>query len=137
MNQGKKKQGTLFVISAPSGARKTSLVNALLGKDSQIKVSVSYTTRSKRPGENDGVNYHFVAKEEFNAMIAREDFIEHAEVFGNFYGTSKSWVEQQLLQGSDIILEIDWQGAQQVKKLMKNCVSIFICPLRGRHCYYD
>jgi len=133
--------GTLFIISAPSGAGKTSLVKALLEKIKHIKVSVSYTTRTIRPGEVNGVNYHFVTHEAFISRIQQGDFLEHAEVFGNYYGTSQAWVEEQLASGDDIILEIDWQGAQQVRRLMSSVVSIFILPpsrktllerLRGR-----
>ncbi|NVD36041.1 guanylate kinase [Marinobacter lutaoensis] len=121
-------QGTLFVISAPSGAGKTSLVSALLDRDEALSVSVSHTTRPMREGERDGVNYHFVTREAFEAMIARGDFLEHAEVFGNYYGTSQVWVREALAQGRDVILEIDWQGAEQVRRLMSGCVSIFIVP---------
>src|SRR5690554_6848731 len=121
-------QGTLYVISAPSGAGKTSLVGEMIRTDPRLGVSVSHTTRSMRPGEQDGVNYHFVAREDFEAMIRRGEFLEHAEVFGNYYGTSQVWVEQTLAQGRDVILEIDWQGAAQVRRLMPQCVSIFIVP---------
>lgn len=121
-------QGTLFVISAPSGAGKTSLVSELLRRDDALRVSVSHTTRPMRPGERDGANYHFVTREQFEAMIARGEFLEHAEVFGNYYGTSQVWVEDTLARGLDVILEIDWQGAQQVRRLMPACVSIFIIP---------
>lgn len=120
--------GTLFIVSAPSGAGKTSLVSALIKQDSLIEVSVSHTTRPKRPGEQDGVNYNFVSIEQFKANIDTGDFLEHAEVFGNFYGTSQQWVTDKLEAGQDIILEIDWQGAQQVRKVLPNCVSIFILP---------
>lgn len=120
--------GTLFIVSAPSGAGKTSLVSALIKQDSLIEVSVSHTTRPKRPGEQDGVNYNFVSIEQFKANIDTGDFLEHAEVFGNFYGTSQHWVTDKLEAGQDIILEIDWQGAQQVRKVLPNSVSIFILP---------
>ena len=120
--------GTLYIVSAPSGAGKTSLVNALIKEDRQIRVSVSHTTRAMRPGEQHGVNYHFVVHEEFKALIAQGDFLEHAEVFGNFYGTSRSALQQTLDQGYDLILEIDWQGAQQVRKLMPQALSVFILP---------
>lgn len=120
--------GTLYVISAPSGAGKTSLVKALLERDAQVCVSVSHTTRSMRPGEVDGTDYNFVSMEQFNQMIELGQFLEFAEVFTNKYGTSQVWVEQQLEQGRDVILEIDWQGAQQVRRLMPECVSIFILP---------
>ena len=120
--------GTLFTVSAPSGAGKTSLVNALLDRCQGLQVSVSHTTRPMRPGENEGVNYHFVAEEVFLAMLEKAEFLEHANVFGNLYGTSQVWVEKQLDQGIDVILEIDWQGAQQVKRLMPDSESIFILP---------
>ncbi len=121
-------QGTLYVISAPSGAGKTSLVGEMIRSDPRLGVSISHTTRPMRPGEQDGVNYHFVAREEFEAMIRRGEFLEHANVFGNYYGTSQVWVEQTLAQGQDVILEIDWQGAAQVRRLMPQCVSVFIVP---------
>lgn len=120
--------GTLYIVSAPSGAGKTSLVKALLDSDVRIRVSVSHTTRAMRPGEQDGVNYHFVDRAQFTAMIERSEFLEHAQVFDNFYGTSQAWVEQTLAAGSDLILEIDWQGAQQVRRLMPQAKSIFILP---------
>lgn len=120
--------GTLYVISAPSGAGKTSLVAAVLEADSRLRVSVSHTTRPPRPGEVDGKNYHFVPKERFQEMIEKGVFLEHAEVFGNYYGTSQVWVNEQLTQDCDVILEIDWQGAQQVRRLRPDCVSIFIAP---------
>ncbi len=121
-------QATLYIITAPSGAGKTSLVRALLEREDTIRVSVSYTTRPPRPGEQDGVDYHFVDRERFLAMRAAGDFLEHAQVFGNYYGTSKSWLEEQLGQGTDVILEIDWRGAQQVRRLMPEAVGIFILP---------
>ncbi|WP_286221730.1 guanylate kinase [Marinobacter apostichopi] len=121
-------QGTLYVISAPSGAGKTSLVAAMLGNDDKLGVSISHTTRPMREGERDGVNYHFVSREDFEAMIARGEFLEHADVFGNYYGTSHIWVRETLARGQDVILEIDWQGAEQVRRLMPECVSIFIVP---------
>ncbi|CAK18052.1 guanylate kinase [Pseudomonas entomophila] len=120
--------GTLYIVSAPSGAGKTSLVTALIKDDQHVRVSVSHTTRAMRPGEEHGVNYHFVIHEEFKALIAKGDFLEHAEVFGNFYGTSRSALQETLDQGYDLILEIDWQGAQQVRKLMPEAVSVFILP---------
>lgn len=120
--------GTLYTVSAPSGAGKTSLVNALIDQCSGLKVSVSHTTRPVRPGEIDGVNYHFTNEDEFTTMLDRGDFLEHARVFGNLYGTSQPWVEAQLNQGDDVILEIDWQGAQQVKELLPNTRAIFILP---------
>ena len=120
--------GTLYIVSAPSGAGKTSLVTELIKQDPHVRVSVSHTTRAMRPGEAHGVNYHFVVHEEFKALIAQGDFLEHAEVFGNFYGTSRSALQETLDQGFDLILEIDWQGAQQVRKLMPEARSIFILP---------
>ncbi len=120
--------GTLYVISAPSGAGKTSLVKALLEKMSRIGVSVSHTTRAARPGENDGINYNFVSVDAFKRMSEAGEFLEHAEVFGNYYGTSQRWVENKLAEGEDVILEIDWQGAQQVRRLMPETKSIFIVP---------
>lgn len=120
--------GTLYIVSAPSGAGKTSLVKALVDTDPRIRVSVSHTTRSMRPGEVDGVNYHFVSREAFVHMLEHGDFIEHAEVFGNLYGTSQRWLLQALAEGHDLILEIDWQGAQQVRHLMPQAKSIFILP---------
>ncbi|TIH10321.1 guanylate kinase [Pseudomonas leptonychotis] len=120
--------GTLYIISAPSGAGKTSLVKALIDSEAQIRVSVSHTTRAMRPGEVDGVNYHFASREQFHAMLDKTEFLEHAEVFGNLYGTSQEWVKQTLREGFDLILEIDWQGAQQVRRLMPESKSIFILP---------
>ena len=120
--------GTLFTVSAPSGAGKTSLVTALVEQTSTICVSVSHTTRGIRPGEHDGVNYHFTDEREFEAMLERNEFLEHARVFGNLYGTSQLWVEEQLKAGIDVILEIDWQGASQVKHLLPATHSIFIFP---------
>jgi len=120
--------GSLYIVSAPSGAGKTSLVSKLIEQDSRIVVSISTTTREMRSGEQDGVNYHFSSVEEFNEKIAQGDFLEHAKVFDNFYGTSKSAVEAQLAAGKDVILEIDWQGAQQVRELMPQAISIFILP---------
>ena len=120
--------GTLFTVSAPSGAGKTSLVNALIESTPGLCVSVSHTTRPMRPGEQNGVNYHFVAAGEFHAMLEGAEFLEHAQVFGNLYGTSQTWVEAQLNAGTDVILEIDWQGAQQVKRLLPQTLSIFILP---------
>lgn len=122
-------KGTLYTISAPSGAGKTSLVNALLDSgDERICVSVSHTTRPQRPGEQDGVNYHFVSRETFLSLRDEDDFLEHAEVFGNLYGTSRAWVDLQLAGGRDVILEIDWQGAAQVRSRVESTRSIFILP---------
>ena len=120
--------GTLYTVSAPSGAGKTSLVNALIQQCQDLRVSVSHATRPMRPGEQDGVNYHFVDEQHFLEMLGREEFLEHARVFGNLYGTSRVWVEQQLDAGIDVILEIDWQGAQQVKRLLPETRAIFIMP---------
>jgi guanylate kinase len=120
--------GTLFTVSAPSGAGKTSLLEALVARSPDLQVSISHTTRQRRRGETDGVNYHFVDHARFQAMLAKEAFLEHAEVFGNFYGTSRTWVEDQLAAGKDVILEIDWQGAAQVKSLLPETRSIFILP---------
>jgi len=105
-------QGKLYIVSAPSGAGKTSLVAALLEADAGVEVSVSHTTRAARPGERDGVNYHFVSVETFEGIAEENGFLEHAKVFDNYYGTSQAWLEQRLLAGQDVILEIDWQGAQ-------------------------
>jgi guanylate kinase len=133
--------GTLYIISAPSGAGKTSLVKILVDSIDDIRVSVSHTTRQMRPGEADGVNYNFADTPTFEQMVKNEIFLEYAQVFDNYYGTSREWVEQQLREGIDVILEIDWQGAQQVRPRMPGCVSVFILPpsrdelirrLRGR-----
>lgn len=120
--------GNLFIISAPSGAGKTSLVSALLKSNQHIALSISYTTRAPRPGESNGKDYHFVSREMFLEMAKNGDFLESAEVYGNFYGTSQPWIEKQLAAGRDILLEIDWQGAAQVRKLMPHAISIFILP---------
>ena len=120
--------GTLYTVSAPSGAGKTSLVNALVQRCRDVRVSVSHTTRPMRPGEKDGVNYHFIDEGRFLAMLDHTEFLEHAQVFGNLYGTSQTWVKEQLASGSDVILEIDWQGAQQVKRLLPETLAIFIMP---------
>jgi guanylate kinase len=120
--------GDLFVVVAPSGAGKTSLVNALLGAERGLRLSVSYTTRAPREGEVDGREYHFVARAAFESMIAAGDFIEHANVYGNYYGTSRRWIEAELAGGHDVLLEIDWQGARQVRALFPNMVGIFILP---------
>ena len=135
-------QGSLYIISAPSGAGKTSLVNALLERTGQVMVSISHTTRSMRPAEIDGKDYHFTDMDTFRRMIADNAFLEHAEVFGNFYGTSRSSILDQMGHGIDVILEIDWQGAQQVRSKMPEAISIFVLPpsrqelekrLRGRN----
>lgn len=120
--------GNLFIVAAPSGAGKTSLVKSLLAADSGIQLSISYTTRAPRPGEVDGQHYHFVSREIFMQMLERCDFLESAEVYGNFYGTSQPWIESSRKTGKDILLEIDWQGAAQVRKLIPDAVSIFILP---------
>jgi guanylate kinase len=120
--------GNLYIISAPSGAGKTSLVNALVTLLDDLKVSISHTTRPCRPGEADGVNYHFTTGAQFKRMLEEGAFLESAEVFGNYYGTSQHWVREALAAGSDVILEIDWQGAQQVRRLMPEATSIFILP---------
>ena len=131
----------LFVISAPSGAGKTSLVRALLDSHKHLVVSVSHTTRARRPGEVEGESYFFVTVERFEALIKEGAFLEYARVFDNYYGTGRAQVEQRLHQGRDVVLEIDWQGAQQVRRAHPACVSIFILPpsrqvleqrLRGR-----
>ena len=118
----------LFIIAAPSGCGKTSLVKALLESSSKLSVSVSHTTRKPRKGEINGENYHFVSKERFGEMISNNDFVEHAEVFGNMYGTARSNIKEKLDANIDIILEIDWQGARQVRENMPNSISIFILP---------
>ncbi|WDD93323.1 guanylate kinase [Burkholderia sp. FERM BP-3421] len=120
--------GNLFMVVAPSGAGKSTLVNALLAKDPEICLSISYTTRKPRPGEQDGQHYHFTTVEDFRARHAQHEFLESAEVHGNYYGTSRVWIEEQMKSGHDVLLEIDWQGAQQVKKQFRNAVGIFILP---------
>jgi guanylate kinase len=121
-------QGVLYIVSAPSGAGKTSLVKALLKNDLAIRLSVSYTTRAARPGEVDGRDYHFVDRHRFEQMLAEGEFLEHAEVYGNYYGTSKGSISRDLNAGHDILLEIDWQGANQVKDHFPQSASIFILP---------
>ncbi|MBU9820825.1 guanylate kinase [Rahnella sp. BCC 1045] len=136
-------QGTLYIVSAPSGAGKSSLIQALLKTQPlyDTQVSISHTTRTERPGEKHGEHYFFVSKEEFREMIERDAFLEHAEVFGNYYGTSREAIEQVLASGVDVFLDIDWQGAQQIRKRMPQARSIFVLPpskdeldrrLRGR-----
>src|SRR5688572_13198757 len=120
--------GSLFIVAAPSGAGKTSLVKALLEREPSIALSVSYTSRAPRPGEVDGVHYHFVSRETFQAMIDRGDFYEHFVVHGDMKGTARSAVEPLLAQGRDVLLEIDWQGARKVRWLLPSAVSIFILP---------
>lgn len=133
--------GSLFVVSAPSGAGKTTLVKLLLDRDRQVRHSISYTTRAPRPGEQNGREYHFIDVATFLSMRDRGEFIEWAEVHGNFYGTSRPWLEAQMQSGHDMLLEIDWQGAQQVREIFPDAVGIFIMPpsllelerrLRGR-----
>ncbi len=121
-------QATLFIVTAPSGAGKTSLVKALVESTDALCVSISHTTRAPREAEVDGVNYNFVSQEQFFAMREAQEFFESAEVYGNFYGTSKTWVNEQLEAGTDVILEIDWQGARQVREQHPEACSIFILP---------
>lgn len=134
--------GSLFIVSAPSGAGKTSLVRGLLNINPHIDLSVSYTTRQPREGEVNGKDYHFVTRESFLDMAQRGEFLESAEVYGNLYGTSQSWINQENARDRDILLEIDWQGAAQVRKHIPDCTTIFILPpsltilesrLRGRN----
>ncbi|HEU4626549.1 MAG TPA: guanylate kinase [Steroidobacteraceae bacterium] len=122
------RRGRLFVIAAPSGAGKTSLVKALLERRPELRLSISHTTRKMRPTEQHGREYYFVTVDEFRERIARGEFLEHAQVFDNYYGTGRAPVEEQLAKGHDVILEIDWQGAQQVRRAMPACISIFILP---------
>ncbi|WP_159879430.1 guanylate kinase [Aquitalea denitrificans] len=133
--------GNIYIVVAPSGAGKTSLVAALLQAEPTVELSVSYTTRAARTGEEDGKHYHFIDHAAFQSMIAAGDFLEYAEVYGNFYGTSVRWLQSRLEAGHDILLEIDWQGAEQVRKVFPGAVGIFILPpsieelerrLRGR-----
>jgi guanylate kinase len=140
-SQSSPRRGRLFVIAAPSGAGKTSLVRALMEREPGLRFSISYTTRARRPNELDGRDYFFVTRGEFDRMVAEGGFLEHATVFDNSYGTAKAQVEQSLAAGQDLVLEIDWQGAAQVRSAMPECVSIFILPptreelerrLRGR-----
>lgn len=121
-------KGNVFIICAPSGAGKTSLVRELLARDPKVHLSVSHTTRAPRPGEHDGRDYHFVSRPVFQAMIERAEFLESAEVHGNLYGTAQAWIEAHRGQGYDIVLEIDWQGAQQVRRLISGAMGIFILP---------
>lgn len=133
--------GTLFIVTAPSGAGKTTLVSGLLERDPLVRLSVSYTTRAPRTGEVDGQHYHFIDVPAFRALRDKGEFLEWAEVHSNYYGTSKRWLEEQIRAGRDILLEIDWQGAQQVRKVFPKAVGVFILPpsveelerrLRGR-----
>ena len=127
-SQPEKAKGTLFIVSAPSGAGKTSLVKALIASLDNVVVSVSHTTRPSRPGEVDGVNYHFVDEETFLKLRSEDGFFEWAEVFGNLYGTAKAGIDDQLARGIDVILEIDWQGARQIREQRDDAVSLFILP---------
>jgi guanylate kinase len=133
--------GTLFIVAAPSGAGKSTLVNSLLEREPDISLSISHTTRPPRPGEQYGRHYYFVERADFEREVAEGIFLEHAEVHGNFYGTSRTTVQDLLRQGRDVLLEIDWQGAAQIRKTQPDCVSVFILPpsraelerrLRGR-----
>jgi guanylate kinase len=133
--------GLLFIISSPSGGGKTSLVRALLEAEPEVRLSVSYTTRATRPDEVDGRDYHFVTPPVFERMLEAGEFLESAVIYGNRYGTSQKWIERERAEGRDVLLEIDWQGAQQVRRLMRQVVTIFILPpspevlesrLRGR-----
>jgi len=133
--------GTLYIVTAPSGAGKTTLVHAVLEREPGLALSISYTTRPPRPGEIDGRDYRFVGKEEFLRLRDRGELLEWAEVHGNYYGTSRTWIEDQLQQDRDVLLEIDWQGARQVRRIFPQAVSVFILPpsiatlearLRGR-----
>lgn len=119
--------GNLYVVAAPSGAGKTTLVRLLLEAE-PVRLSISFTTRAPRPGEQDGREYHFVDTATFRAMIERQEFLEWAEVHGNFYGTSKKWIADQLAVDADVLLEIDWQGAQQVRKQFPEAIGVFILP---------
>ena len=118
----------LFVVAAPSGGGKTSLINALLDQDRQVKLSVSHTTRPPRPGEQDGVHYHFVDQESFLNLVEQGAFLEHARVFDYYYGTGRMEVEKQLAAGFDVLLDIDWQGARQIRDSFPSCCGIFIIP---------
>ena len=122
------RRGSLYVIAAPSGAGKTSLVKAVLERDPSLRVSISHTTRKPRPHERDGEHYHFVNPEEFKRLVQADAFLEHAEVFDNFYGTGREGVEALRRAGHDVILEIDWQGAQQVRRAQPDCTTVFILP---------
>jgi guanylate kinase len=120
--------GNLYVVAAPSGAGKTTLVRLLLEQEAGVSLSVSFTTRPPRPNEQDGRDYHFVDATAFRTMIARQEFLEWAEVHGNLYGTSKTWISERLASGNDVLLEIDWQGARQVRSLFPGAIGIFILP---------
>ena len=140
-DQDRPPQGALFVVAAPSGAGKTSLVAAVAERDPRLTVSVSHTTRPRRAREQDGVDYHFVDEADFEAMIGEGAFLEHARVFDHYYGTASAWVDARLTEGRDVILEIDWQGARQVRRLRPEAIGVFVLPpsratlearLRGR-----
>lgn len=128
MGQSDKAEGTLYIVSAPSGAGKTSLLRSLLENAQGIGLSISHTTRARRPGEEDGVHYHYVDEPTFTKMVGDGAFLEHAKVFDNYYGTSEAAVLAQLASGQDVILEIDWQGAQQVRRHFPQAVGIFVLP---------
>ena len=128
MSSSKSNHGSLYIIAAPSGGGKTSLVNALLKQDPRLVLSISHTTRPARPGEIDGQHYHFVSVPEFERMVGNGDFMEHARVFDHYYGTNRDSVAKQLGQDRDVILEIDWQGARQVSAVFPDCCRIFIIP---------
>ena len=121
-------RGSMVLLAAPSGAGKSSLVQALLERDPALRLSISHTTRPPRPGEQDGREYHFIDRASFLAMMAAGEFLESAEVYGNHYGTSSAWIRQQLDAGEDVLLDIDWQGAQQVRTLFPDCTTVFILP---------
>jgi guanylate kinase len=141
LSNGASRRGRLFVIAAPSGAGKTSLVRALMEREPGLRFSISYTTRAQRPNEVHGRDYFFVSREEFDRMVAAGEFLEHATVFDNSYGTARAQVQESLAAGQDLILEIDWQGARQIREALPECRTIFILPpsrpelerrLRGR-----
>lgn len=124
--------GCLFIISAPSGAGKTSLIKALLSKDAHLSLSISYTSRQPRPGEVNGRDYHFVSEQTFREMQVQGEFLESAEVYGNLYGTSQKWINKAIVSGQDILLEIDCQGAEQVRRYFAQAIGIFILPPSGK-----
>lgn len=127
-SDGTPRRGSLLVLSAPSGAGKTTLVKALLARDPSLRFSISCTTRPPRPGETDGKDYHFIDRARFQQMVDQGEFLEHAAVFGNFYGTSRAQVEALRAEGHDVLLEIDWQGAQQIRANAPDCRTVFILP---------